>query len=77
VSKLFCYDFIVENRQGKQNVIADVLSRCDEDTMAARAISSPSFGMFNALLDELTTHHRALQLFRGRVFLPYAPSLWP
>lgn len=43
VSKLFGYDLTVEYRPGKQNVAADALSRRDEESVFAMALSAPSF----------------------------------
>ena len=50
VSKLFGYDFSVEYRPGKQNVVADALSRRDAEAFAVHALSGPTFDLF----DELT-----------------------
>jgi hypothetical protein len=54
VSKLFGYDFAVEYRQGKFNVVVDALSRRNEDDMAVQAISSPSFVLYDQLRAEMT-----------------------
>jgi hypothetical protein len=62
MSKLFGYDFSVEYRQGKMNVVADTLSQHDEATIVSHALSSPSFVGYNTLPDELNMHPRALQL---------------
>jgi hypothetical protein len=62
MSKLFGYDFSVEYRQGKMNVVADTLSQRDEATIVSHALSSPSFVVYNTLPDELNMHPRALQL---------------
>ena len=43
VSKLFGYDFNVEYRPGSQNVVADALSRRDEEGLAVHAVSGPTF----------------------------------
>jgi hypothetical protein len=62
VSKLFGYDFFVEYRQGKLNVVADALSRRDEATMESHALSSPPFATYNTLRNELNMHPKAIQL---------------
>jgi len=63
VSKLFGYDFRVEFRQGRLNVVADALSRRDGETplLAAlpgpaaslAALSAPAFQLFADLRSEL------------------------
>jgi hypothetical protein len=55
VSKLFGYDFAVEYRQGKFNVVTDALSQHNEDVMAAHAVSSPSFVLYDQLRAETVT----------------------
>jgi hypothetical protein len=75
VSKLFGYDFFVEYRQGKLNVVADALSRRDEATMESHALSSPSFASYNTLRNELSMHPRALQL-RAQLAEEIAPEGW-
>jgi len=47
VSKLFGYDFSVEFQPGKSNVVADALSRRDEDAGAVHALSVPSFTLYD------------------------------
>jgi hypothetical protein len=75
VSKLFGYDFSVEYRQGKLNVVADALSRRDEATMESHALSSPSFALYNTLRNELNMHPRAIQL-RAQLAEGTAPEGW-
>jgi hypothetical protein len=55
VSKLFGYDFSVEFNPGKNNTVADALSRRDEDSVAARAMSSPAFHLFDEFRREAAT----------------------
>jgi len=60
VSKLFGYDFAIEFRPGRLNVVADALSRRDEAADQLHAVSGPSFDLFDNLrreLDEDTTLH--------------------
>jgi hypothetical protein len=73
VSKLFGYDFAVEYWQGKFNVVADALSRRNEDSMEVHALSSPSFILYAQLRDELATLPQASQL-RAQIAEGYAPS---
>ncbi|CAO2146507.1 unnamed protein product [Urochloa humidicola] len=47
VSKLFGYDFSVEYNPGKNNTVADALSRRDEGALSAHALSSPAFQLFD------------------------------
>jgi hypothetical protein len=75
VSKLFGYDFSVEYRQGKLNVVVNALSRRHEETMEVHAISSPSFMVFDALRHELTIDTEALQL-RAAMAGDLAPPGW-
>jgi hypothetical protein len=54
VSKLFGYDFSVEYLPGKANMVADALSRRDEDCTMALVLSSPTFTLFDDLRHEMT-----------------------
>jgi hypothetical protein len=62
VTKLFGYDFVVEYRQGKQNVVADALSRRGEELLESHAISGPSFAAFHTLRGKLRSHPKAMIL---------------
>ena len=66
VSKLFGYDFRIEDRPSKANVVADALSRsdgdtpllaglCDTDAASLAALSTPTFRFFDDLRQELDT----------------------
>jgi hypothetical protein len=55
VSKLFGYQFSVEFKPGKQNVVIDALSRRDEDLPSVCALSLPTFELYNQLHHESTT----------------------
>jgi hypothetical protein len=59
VSKLFGYDFTVEFKPGKQNAVADALSRRDED-ISVRAISMLELELFADLCRELSTLRDAI-----------------
>jgi hypothetical protein len=52
-SKLLGFDLQVEYKPGAHNVVADALSRCDMETAATMAISSPSFELFDNLRWEI------------------------
>ena len=45
VSKLLGFDFSVQYKPGRTNIVADALSRCDTD-MEINSISVPSFDLF-------------------------------
>jgi hypothetical protein len=89
VSKLFGYDLSVEYRPGKLNRAANALSRRAEEVAAVSAISASTFELFDKLWlesesDPQMTAIRAkllagedLLLFRGKIFLPDASSMWP
>ncbi|KAJ4786652.1 polyprotein [Rhynchospora pubera] len=55
VSKLFGFDFQVEYRPGKANIVADALSRRDEEPIL-HALSSPSFAFYDDLRVEVAEH---------------------
>lgn len=55
ISKLFGYDFKIEYKPGKLNVVADTLSRRDSEILQVLAISTPSFDFFSDLRKELET----------------------
>ncbi|WVZ53188.1 hypothetical protein U9M48_004163 [Paspalum notatum var. saurae] len=78
VSKLFGYDFTVEYRPGKLNVVADALSRRDEESSpAVHALTGPLFDIFTALREELASNSQA-QDIRAQVAAGSAPPvLWP
>ena len=84
VSKLFGYSFTVEYRPGRQNVVADALSRRDEDQCAINvlALSLPSFNakrkeIADGLAGAAWTKLDGLVLHKGRIFVPDDSSLWP
>ena len=67
MSKLFGYDFRIEYRPGKENVVADALSHRDGDTpllaglydtnaASLAALSAPTFRLFDDLRQELDTN---------------------
>jgi hypothetical protein len=49
VIKLFGYDLDVIYNPGKQNGVADALSRRDEETMTLHALSTARFDVFDVL----------------------------
>jgi hypothetical protein len=75
VNKLFGYDFAVEYRHGKFNVVTDALSRRNEDDMAVQAISSLSFILYDQLRVEMTALPQTSQL-RTQLTTWIAPSGW-
>jgi transposase InsO family protein len=53
VSKLFGYDFRVEYRAGRLNVVADALSRRHGEDLALAIVSTPSFQFYDDLRREI------------------------
>lgn len=53
VSKLFGFDFAVEFRPGRLNVVADAHSRRLEDVPTVCALSAPTFDLYDELRHEL------------------------
>ncbi|WVZ53447.1 hypothetical protein U9M48_004387 [Paspalum notatum var. saurae] len=66
VSKLLGFDFSVEYRPGRSNVVADALSRRDADDTALFAITGPAFDMFEDLR-RATATHPALVVLRDQI----------
>ena len=52
----------MECRPGKQNVVADALSRRDEEQLAVHALSVPQFAIFDGLRTELASNAQAREL---------------
>jgi hypothetical protein len=52
-SKLLGFDFVVEYKPGALNVVADVLSRRDEPSVATIALSAPQFSLFDDIRQEI------------------------
>lgn len=59
VSKLLGYDFQVEYKPGKRNMVADALSRRDTTKPSLMALSEITFPIFDSLKTELTTNEEA------------------
>ena len=76
LSKLIGYDFRVEYRPGRFNVVADALSRCDGDSpllvalpceeLSSAAVSVPTFQLFSDIRHELAASDD-LRTFRDAV----------
>jgi hypothetical protein len=47
------YDFVVEYKPGPLNVVADALSRCNEEEGELGALSGPQFSLFNDIREEI------------------------
>jgi hypothetical protein len=62
VSKLLGYDFTVEYKPGKQNTVADALSRRDATEPSLMALSEITFPIFDHLKAEITTKEEAGKL---------------
>jgi hypothetical protein len=72
---LFGYDFRVEYRQGKLNVVADALSRRGEEAMESHALSGSTFEAYETLHTVLLDHMKAIQL-REQLHAGTAPNGW-
>ena len=53
LSKLMGYDFSVEYRSGRENTVADALSRCHENPATIHAVSSPSTPYLQAVREAI------------------------
>ena len=53
VSKLFGFDFSVEFRPGRLNVVADALSQHDAEELQLSAVTAPSFSFYDEVRREL------------------------
>jgi hypothetical protein len=62
VSKLLGYDFTVEYKPGKQNIVVDALSRWDATEPSLMALSEITFPIFDHLKAEITTNEEAGKL---------------
>jgi hypothetical protein len=51
------FDFVVEYKPGKANIVADALSRRDADDVEANAFSAPSFDLWREMRLQLQQHH--------------------
>jgi hypothetical protein len=85
-SKLLGFDFRVEYKPGKMNVVADALSRRDTETSAeAMALSAPSFQLFDDLCAVYTADVTLTYLCQevvddlvtrgGRIYVPASSPL--
>jgi hypothetical protein len=52
VSKLMGFDFLVEYKPGKSNMVADALSQRETEEGQLVALSTPSFKLFDDLCSE-------------------------
>jgi hypothetical protein len=62
VSKLFGFDFTIEYRPGRLNIVVDSLSRRAQPEMELSVMSRPSFNLFAELRDELDTNPEMREL---------------
>jgi hypothetical protein len=74
-TKLFGYDLTVEYRAEKLNIVADALSCRDSEAPTVRAVSGPTF----ALYDDLWVEHQCdpqAQELRAQLAAGTAPDGW-
>ena len=62
ISKLFGFDFSVEYRPGRLNVVADALSRRNQQDQQLLALSTPSFQLYDDLRKEIVVNNDLLHL---------------
>lgn len=55
ISKLFGYDFKVEYKPGKLNIVADTLSRRDSEHLSVHSLSAPTFVFYDQLKQEIAS----------------------
>lgn len=66
VSKLFGFDFAVEFKPGRQNIVADALSRKDAEPTLAFTLTGPRFALFAKLRQAALTEPE-LSAIRSRI----------
>lgn len=66
ISKLFGFNFTVEYRPGRVNVVADALSRRDQPDKSLQTISDPTFQLYKDIRTELDSNEE-LRNLRGNV----------
>lgn len=76
MSKLFGYDFYVEFKPGRSNIVADALSQRHQEDGALFVLSTPQFDIFNDLRQE-TIHNPDLvtlhdQIINGSIASPWS-----
>jgi hypothetical protein len=54
ISKLFGYDFSVEYKPSKFNIVADALSRRDNEELSIHSLSTPTFKLFDQIRETIT-----------------------
>ncbi|KAJ9537912.1 hypothetical protein OSB04_030645 [Centaurea solstitialis] len=72
-SKLLGYDFEVYYKPGKENKVADALSRIDD--AQSLALSIPTFTWLHELRDYYTTTEEGLVYVHNRLLIPEVPAL--
>ncbi|KAL8113758.1 hypothetical protein AgCh_020885 [Apium graveolens] len=75
ISKLLGYDFQVEYKAGRENRVADALSRRDDNVGLIAAISGPQLELFKALMEEVETT-QPLQSIINNIKLGKLPPQW-
>jgi hypothetical protein len=74
-SKLLGYDFVVEYKSGALNVVADALSRRDEEISELPALTAPQFALFDDIRQEINGD-TALSSLRDAIRGGAKPVAW-
>jgi transposase InsO family protein len=75
VSKLLGFDFRVEYRPGRNNIVADALSRRDMDDAAIFSLSGPAFQVFDQLR-QAAASQPALVALRDKILVGTRKTPW-
>ncbi|KAK9100383.1 hypothetical protein Scep_023813 [Stephania cephalantha] len=73
--KLMGFDFFVEYKKGKENLVADALSRMFEDNKELHVISSPVPNWLKTIKDEICSNPRLIEI-RNRIEADEAIGPW-
>ena len=75
VSKILGFDFSVEYKPGRNNVVADALSRCEEEIGDVCAISAPNFAILD-MIKEAATSDGTIQSLKEKIVAGDLSTSW-